>query len=512
MEELIKQIKSVYRGGWKYRWHATNIAWLISFIGLIYIIKLPDEYQSSARVFVDTQSILKPLLSGMTSVPNVEQQVSIMSRTLLSRPNVERVMRMVDFDLLANTDKNKEAAIDTLIASIKISSTAQNDIYSISYVDKSPKIAKDVVQSFLTIFIEGSIGDERQDSEKAITFINNQIKIYEQKLSTAENALKEFKLKNIGLLPHEGSDFSNRLLEMTENLSQARLELAEAEQGGDAIRKQLTSFEAQQATIDETPSLQSNPELDERIQSVSKNLDNLRMQFTEEHPDILASKRLLQQLQAKKQADTGVKKPTISTYVNNPMYQQLKVSLAADEAKVASARVRVGEYSLRYNKLKELTSAAPEIESQLAQLNRDYIINKENYEKLVASRESAKISSDLNATTQMMTFRVIDPPTSPVTPIGPNRLKLFSIVFVGSLILGAACAIALSKIRPTFMSQHDLLQFTGLPILGTVTMNWTDTEKKRHQRSHIGFVASSIVLLLFYGVMMTTIYFFNVAL
>jgi len=507
MEELVKQIKSVYRGGWKYRWYAVNLAWLISVIGLIVIVKIPDEYQSSARVYVDTQSILKPLLSGMTSVPNVEQQVSIMSRTLLSRPNVERVMRMVDYDLLSNTDKNKETVVDNLIAAIKITGTTQNDIYTISYADKTPKIAKDVVQSLLTIFIEGSIGDERQDSEKAISFINNQIKIYEQKLSAAENALKDFKLKNIGLLPHEGSDFGNKLIEITENVNQARLELAEAEHGRDAIKSQLASFETQQASIADTPGAVPNPDLDERIQTVSKNLDNLRMQFTEEHPDIVASNRLLAQLQAKKQAISPTSKPALSNYANNLMYQQLKVSLAESESKVASLRVRAEEYTLRYNKLKELTAAAPEIESQLAQLNRDYIINKENYEKLVASRESAKISSDLNATTQMMTFRVIDPPTSPSSPIGPNRLKLFSLTFVGALILGILSAIAMSKIRPTFMSQYDLVQLTGLPILGTVTMNWTDSQKIKQRRSRYAFGLTSIVLVVFFGATLTTIYY-----
>jgi len=507
MEELLKQIHTVFRGGWKYRWNATNIAWIISVAGFILILKLPDEYQSTARIFVDTQSILKPLLSGMTSVPNVEQQVSIMSRTLLSRPNVERVMRMVDMDLLANNEKNKEKLIDKLVASIKITSTSQNDIYSITYTDASPKVAKDVVQSLLTIFVEGSIGDERQDSAKAIVFINNQIKIYEDKLAVAENALKDFKLKNIGLLPREGADFGSKLNEITDSLNQARLELAEAEQGRDAIKKQIASVENPLAGADDGSNPTSNPDVDDRIRAVTKNLDNLRMQYTEEHPDIVASKRLLEQLQAKKIDDEKNRKPGSSRIVNNPMYQQLKVSLAESESKVASMRVRVDEYSMRYAKLKEMTNAAPEIESELAQLNRDYTINKENYEKLVASRESAKISSDLNATTQMMTFRVIDPPTSPVSPVGPNRLRLFSLVFLGALVLGALSSVLVSKIRPTFVSQHDLIEATGLPILGTVTMNWTEVEKVRHRRSLYVFSFSTFMLLLFYGAMMTTIYF-----
>lgn len=504
MEELLKQIQSVFRGGWKYRWPAINIAWVVAVVGFIIIIRLPDEYQSSARVFVDTQSILKPLLSGMTSVPNVEQQVSIMSRTLLSRPNIERVMRMVDMDLEAN-DKNKEKLIDTLISSIKITSTTQNDIYSITYTGNTPKIAKNVVQSLLTIFVEGSIGDERQDSAKAIVFINSQIKIYEDKLAAAENALKDFKMKHLGLLPREGGDFGSKLLEASETLSQARLEYAEAVQSRDAIKRQLVSIESPQDN-GEAATIMPNPEMDERIQTVSKNLDNLRMQYTEDHPDILAAKRLLTQLQAKKLAEQKISRPTASSLSNNMMFQQIKISLSEAESKLAATRVRVEEYNQRYNKLKDLSSAAPEIESQLAQLNRDYSVNKENYEKLVASRESAKISSDLNATTQMMTFRVIDPPTLPLSPIGPNRFRLFTLTFVMAVILGVLGAVAMSKIRPTFTSQYELLEATGLPILGTVSMNWTEGEKIRRQRSLVGFAVTSSLLMVFYAAMMGVIY------
>ena len=90
MEELISQLIASLKGIWKYRWYAVSVAWLVATAGWIKVALLPDDYQTTARVFVDTQSILKPLLAGMTSVPNIEQQVSIMSRTLLSRPNVER--------------------------------------------------------------------------------------------------------------------------------------------------------------------------------------------------------------------------------------------------------------------------------------------------------------------------------------------------------------------------------------------------------------------------------------
>ncbi|RJG07053.1 chain length-determining protein [Noviherbaspirillum cavernae] len=500
MADLVSQCISFLKGIWKYRWPAVAIAWLVAIVGWIAIYSLRDNYQSSARVFVDTQSILKPLLAGMTSVPNVEQQVSIMSRTLLSRPNVERVIRMVDLDLKENSGKDHERLVDSLMAQIKIAGTSQNDIYTITYTGDKPKLAKDVVQSLLTIFVEGSFGNKKQDSAKAIQFIDDQIKAYEEKLVAAENALKEFKLKNMGLLPRQGSDYGNKLFETSDDLTQARLELREAEQARDAIRKQIYGDEMAGKGGRQAESSLPNPEIDERIQSLNKNLDTLRLQFTEQHPDIVSTKRLIAQLEARKIEEAKHRKPGIDPGANySPMLQQLKVSLSAAEARAASMRARVDEYSSRIARLKEMSIAAPEVESQLAQLNRDYLINKENYEKLVASRESAKLSGELSATTEMLTFRVIDPPTLPLTPTGPNRLRLLSLVFFAALAVGIGCAFLMSRIRPTFLSASSLREVTDLPILGSISMKWTDHEKARRTRSLYAFGFSAACLLIAYG-------------
>jgi polysaccharide chain length determinant protein (PEP-CTERM system associated) len=504
MEDLVKQLLSLAKGFWKYRWHGALIAWVIAISGWIVVFNLPNNYQASARVYVDTDTVLKPLLAGMTTIPNVEQQVGIMSRTLLSRPNMERVMRMVDLDIKANNASAHEKLIDELMAKIKIAGTSQNNIYTITYNDEKPKLVKDVVQSLLTIFVEGSLGNKKQDSEKAIQFIDEQIKNYEEKLSKAENALKEFKLKNIGLLPRQGSDYGTKLMETSENLNQAKLELLEAEQARDAIKKQISGggtptpgkSDLNSATI-------SNPEIDARIQALNKNLDALRLQFTEQHPDITATKRLIAQLEARKVEEAKIRNAEGDPGLNySPMMQQLKVSLAAAEAKVAAMKARVDEYTMRVNHLKQISMAGPEVETELAQLNRDYMINKENYEKLVARRESAKLTGDLSATSEMMSFKVIDPPTMPVTPIGPKRPLLYSLVFLGAVLAGIASAILLSTVRPTFLSQYSLREATGLPILGSVSMIWTEAEKRRRKRNVLALGAAGAVLFCAYGVIL----------
>jgi polysaccharide chain length determinant protein (PEP-CTERM system associated) len=181
------------------------------------------------------------------------------------------------------------------------------------------------------------------------------------------------------------------------------------------------------------------------------------------------------------------------------MLQQLNVSLSQAEARVASMRARVDEYAARVARLRAQSSVAPEVEAQLAQLNRDYLVNKENYQKLVERRESARLSGDLTSATDMLSFRVIDPPTVPSQPSGPNRLRLFSLVFAGALAAGLAAAFLMSQVRPTFMNHAALRDVTGLPVLGSISMNWTQEQIVRRKRRLVALGVSVLLLFGAYG-------------
>ena len=507
MAELTVLITSFLKAIWKYRWYAITISWIVAVIGWIAVYRLPNEYQATARVYVDTQSILRPLLSGMTSVPNVDQQVGFMRRTLISRPNVERVMRMVDLDVKASTPKQSEAMVDELMANIGIAGTERDDIYTIFYNNPDRKLGKDVVQSLLTIFVEGSSGGKAQDSAKAIQFIDDQIKSYEDRLIQAENVVKEFRINNVSLLPRGGdSDFSGNMVQLEDMLSAARLELTEAEQARDAIKRQIGGEELAPPSAPGADAL-VNPEIDGRIAALEKNLDALRMQYTEEHPDIVSGKRLIAQLEARKVEESKRVKRNNDPGVNySPMLQQMNVALSVEEARVASLRARVAEYANRVARVRANSTRAPEIEAQLAQLNRDYAINKANYEQLVSRREAAKLSGELSSATDIMTFRVIDPPTVPSVPAGPNRMRLFSFVFLGALVAGLGAALLMSQVRPTFMTQYSLREVAGIPVLGSISMNWTEEQKVRRAKRTYAFGAAVLVLFSAYGAVMAALF------
>jgi hypothetical protein len=96
---------------------------------------MPDVYEASARIYVDTQSVLKPLMQGLAVQPNVDQQVMILSRTLISRPNVEKLVRMADLDLSLKSKTEHDATIDGLMRSLRIESLGRDNLYTLAYRD-----------------------------------------------------------------------------------------------------------------------------------------------------------------------------------------------------------------------------------------------------------------------------------------------------------------------------------------------------------------------------------------
>ena len=502
MDELLSQITTIVRGMWNYRRLAVAIAWLVGAIGMVVVFTMPDRYQASARVFVDTQSILRPLMVGIAVQPNIEQQVSMLSRMLLSRPTIERLVRTVDLDLNAKTAAAKDAVVDSVTQSISIQSTGRDNLYTLAYQDKNPEVAQRVVQALLTIFVESSLGATRQDSASARRFLEDQIKSYEKKLTEAEARLKEFKLRNIDLQSQAGLDFAGKSAEINSLLSQAKLELSEAESARTAAKRQLDTLRAQgqvNRVIDE-----QTPELDSRLNEQRSNLDKLLQRYTDQHPDVANTRRLIAELETQKAKEIArlrriaAENPSVSLALASPAVQELSRLYSEAEVKTASLRARVAEYESRSSLARSQLKIAPQLEAELAQLNRDYEINKKNYQDLVQRRESALMSGELENTSNVADFRVIDPPRANPKPVAPNRILLLSLALLIALSTGAGAAFLLSQIRPVFFDGASLRQATQMPLLGVIELIPTQDLRNLELRSFKRFLIALAGLLCVY--------------
>jgi len=508
MDDRLRQVRDTLRATWHRRWIGLAVAWVVGIAAVIVVLRIPDKYEASARIYVDTQSVLKPLMSGLAVQPNVDWQIAVLSRTLISRPNVEKLIRMADLDLDVKSKRDHEEKVDELLKTLEIKGTGRDNLYTLAYRDPEPERAKRVVQALSSIFVESSLGDKRKDTDQARKFIEEQIKVYEKKLQEAENRLKEFKLRHLvagGIGADGGKDYFTRLNEVNTALSQARLDLREAEDSRDALRRQVAGeVPVLVPEVSEPAAGTSTPELDARIDAQRRHLDALLQRFTDQHPDVVGTRRVIAQLEEDKSqlvaARTKMGGSRVPESANsNPVYQQLKVSLGEAEATVASLRTRVAEFEARYARLRESARMVPQIEAEYTQLNRDYDIQKKSYESLVSRRESASISGEMEATSGVADFRLIDPPRVSPQPVAPNRMLLVSLALVVALGAGVFASFAASHAWPTIFDSRALRAVTGLPVLGTVSLIGNDALERKERRGLIGFIAGLVALIGSFG-------------
>jgi len=502
---------------WRKRWLVLLVSAVVCTIGWPVVVTLPDRYTVSAKVYVDTQTILKPILKGLAvdSSDMTEQTALILQRTLLTRPNLEKVARATDLDLKAKTPAEFEGVLANLARKIDISVITNNrrgqdaqPIITISYSDSNPKMAKNVVEELLTIFVEGALGATRKDSTMSQEFLNRQIEEYEAKLVEAENRRKEFKQQNIGLMPADGSNYYSQINNETSRLTAAQLELDEAVKKRDELRRQI------QAVIDATKSgggdsseaVALSP-LDTRIENMKKKLDELLLQYTDEHPDVVSARRILADLEKQKAEEQKTTKPSrqkAQLLDKNPVYQELTVAMGEQEAQVAAMTVRVNLYKQNLDRLKKLVDTIPKVEAELAKLDRDYNVIHDNYLELVKRREAAKISFEAESKPDDLQFKVIDPPRIPLKPVWPNRLLLLSGVLAGGIGAGIALIVLMIQVRPTFYGRQNLQKMTNLPVFGAVSLIVSPAQVSKNRISVAMFVTAVVVLLFIYGGLVAT--------
>jgi polysaccharide chain length determinant protein (PEP-CTERM system associated) len=491
---LLPQLKETLRGMWQGRWVGLGVAWVAALAAGAYLYSRPDRYEASARVYVDTASVLKPLLSGLTVLPNVEQEVAILSRTLISRPNLQKLVRMTEMDLNLRNNEERERLIDELIRTLAIKSLGRDNLYTISYADPSQRQASRVVQSLLSIFVESGLTSKNADTGGAKRFIEEQIKLYEQRLTEAENRVKEFKLQNIDLNTPAGGDFFSSLASLTENLRLARQQLQESIRSRDALKQQLTDEESQPPSLlpgGDSLASSATPEQDSRLMTLNKNLDEMLLRYTENHPDVVNTRRIIKDVETQREEErqrlAQARKGGGGQGGGNSFYPQIKMALAQAEAQVAALQARVNDFERREAQSRERARSVPEREAQFTQLNRDYAIHKHNYDTLVSRREAAAMSGELESATGVASFRIVDPPRVSAEPMAPTRKTLMPIALLASLAAGIGASYLFSLLHPTVHDNRSLKRVGGRPVLGAVSLLLNPQTLARRRRTRLLF-------------------------
>lgn len=496
MKDQLILIYSYLHGIWAYRWSALVIAWIIALLGWVGVYALPDRYTATTTVNIETKSIIKPLLKGLSVDSNVKSGLAVMTPLLLSRKNLVEVIHETDMDL--NMEDTSPEAMDRFVEkfsrSISLTKSKKANIYELSYEGSSPELAYKVVSKLLNTLIENTLSAARTDTAEAQVFLDKQIEEYEKRLSEAEDKLAAFKRENVGLMPGKTGGYYNELQKELGDIETVKAELKLAERKYEELEKQLQG---------ELPLISNNYDTKKvvKLRKYREQLEILLSRYTEQHPDVQAIRSNIAETLADDGADEYefIDAGTGDSVSLNPVYQELKADLHRAGVEVETLKLKLMEKEKSVDQLKKSVDIIPDVEAKLAKLNRGYEITRERYLKLVESRESAQLAQEVGQSGNNVTFQVIDPPRVPTKASGPNRVLLLSAIFIVAITAGLAWGFIRYRIQPTFVSSSQVRSRFDIPVLGSVGLFMTEEHKQTRTMQLASFLLVFSLLAATYG-------------
>jgi polysaccharide chain length determinant protein (PEP-CTERM system associated) len=520
MTPQILHVLDEIRGAWRFRWVALACALVIAVVGWTIVFALPDRYAAEARVFVDTRTALKPALQGLTIDQNVDAQINYVRQSLLEGPQLEQIA--TDTGVLPPAGTVDERTRSTILGKFSnrviltaVSAGNQGDdrntagmVYGFQYMEPNRERALKVVDTLLNTFVREILGGKREGSEQAQNFLQAQIKDYEQRLSVAEDKLANFKKRNVGLMPSDQGGYFAQLQKETDDEKKTETELSIAVSRREELNKQLHSESVVSAAGTGTSTTNGGGgDTLSRIQATQAKLDELLLKYTDQHPDVIATRSTLAELKQRRtveleslrQGDAGA--IATSGAGKNPVYQSMQLELNKVDVEIAALRREVAQHQSTVADLRQHLNSAPQVEAEFQQLNRDYDVNKAQYTALLESYQKARLGERADNAGSVR-FEVVLPATAPMLPAWPHRMSLLALIWLGSLAAGAAAAYGLHVMRPIVSSVHAVNAMTEFPVLGAVGLAFPRRARKVFWGRTLRFAAAGIALfVLFVGVL-----------
>jgi polysaccharide chain length determinant protein (PEP-CTERM system associated) len=518
MSQLVEHLVEELRSAWRFRWIAFGVAAGVAVLGWTLVFSLPDRYESSARVFVDTRTALKPVIKDLSIEQDVNAQLNFVRQSLLAGQQLRKIAEQTGVLLPTVREPARQARIlknladgvtlDVRSASDNPRDEAAGNIYSISYQDQDRARSLRVVETLLNTLVEQTLRGKQQGSESAQKFLETQLRIYESRLRESENKLAEFKKRNVGLMPSDqaqpgGGYFSQLQAEIdAAKKTETDLEVALARRG--ELSRQLRG-EAVVSAAGSTPiigaaGISAGTDTVSRIKETQAKLDDLLLRFTEKHPDVIAARETLQELQRRRTVEIESLKRGDANAVassgasSNPVFQSIQLALNQADVEIASLRGQLVNHREKANELRKRLDTAPGVEAEYSQLTRDYDVNKTQYTALLSNYEKARLGEQADSAGSVR-FEIVQPPSASYTPVFPRRVLLLAGVMVAAIVLGVGVIWLMALLRPVVGTAQSLIDLTGLPVLGVVSAAFPGRIRADVRRSLMRFAAGMGCLL-----------------
>ncbi len=459
----------------RYKRQFVIVALAIMTLGVVASYVLPKKYEAKSIIYIE-KNVLNDLLRGFAggsegyaSQEEAQRKLNASIKLMTGKGILTKVMNDLDLNLKNQSDAKIEVIVDSLRKRTNVQLNNSDGLITISFKDKSPRLARDYINTLVRRFIEDNLTSKREESYGATSFLSEQIASYKEKLDKIESAIS-------ALQREKGAALAADPVAMQPEIAAGQSRLSDLS----TRRAQLEASRAQMRT---------NTPARVRLAALQRRLAELRVEYTDNYPEVIKVKSDIEAAQR----DIG--RGTSGSAVSDPG------ELARVEAELSA--VRMGEANQRaiLGNTRSLMRQSPAARAELARLEQERADTRRIYEQLTSRYSQAEVSKQMEVQDKSTTYRIVEPAILPMYPASPNRM----MIILGSIVAGIAGGIGLLVVIDRFdnrVKSVDTLKGLGIQVLAVIPKisDPKATEAERLKDQHLYTVAGAyfgmIIILL----------------
>jgi polysaccharide chain length determinant protein (PEP-CTERM system associated) len=466
----------------------------IALLSIAVALFIPRSYSASTTILAQESDIIQPLLEGRAVATGVADRAGIARQVIFSRKVIGDILQtggwLADHPSPVQQDRLMEQIQDR----IQITSPRPN-LVQIAYRDSDAKRTYDVTQRLSALLISEILAAKERESRDAYLFIDSQVQGYYRKLADAETKLQDYRSRNADAQPGSVVDTNSRIGALRTQVEQTRMQLLDQRSRERSLASQL-SGESAVTAVQTRENLYRT-----QLLELQGQLDTLLLTYTEQYPDVVRIRHQMADIrnsmqQEQKRRESGNANALSDEVQGNPLYEELRSKLADSRREIGAAESRLEMSQSMLDEEIDRSRRIATSESALAELTRDYEVNRDIYQDLLKRRENARVSMELDQEKRGLTLRVQDPAIMPLRPTG---LRFLHIALAG-LLLAIAVPVGLLILRarfdPRIRSPRQIEKLGQLPLLAVIPSYFTPRDRRRQfGRMAISFAICATVFV-----------------
>ena len=475
---------------------------------------LPARYKSSTLILVEQPAMPKNYVEPNVT-DNLQYRLQSITQQILSRTRLLLIIDKLRLYQAKNQPSTADARVELMRKDIDIELVRDQQnlaitAFRVNYSAQDPHVAQQVTSELTNLFIDENLRVRQRESENTTQFIESQLANARTSLADQDAKVREFKTEHLGQLPSEAATNLQILSGLQSQLQSEQDALNAAKQQSVYHQSLIEQYHAlngrrRSTTLGGSSDLEA---INRQLDTLESKLQELKARYTDQYPEVQQVKAAIVETEKEReQLIGGLKKSgdgkepdaeesarAVEDSAQNAPLIQLQGQLRADEAEIANRRATIEGLKSRINLYEARLSREPAVGQQLADLTRGYEQSQKNYDELLKKENDSKMATSMEQMQQGERFRMIDPPSLPLRPDFPNRLKMCEAGLGAGLALGVLVVALLEFLDDRLNREGEIKRLISAPLVCEIPeiIDPSDSRRKRF-RAALGWAMAAFV-------------------